>query len=114
MYSSDIRDDYIKIEFQFSSKYIDEGITLIKDTFNEKELNLEDLERIKRVYIASYIKSFNDVVSIQESISSDIMDKNKINSNLIGDYEKINITLMKEIYNNINLINETMYIVKAE
>ena len=111
-YSCEIRDDYIKIGFNYSSEYIDESLEMIKDNFLNNSFDKDDVERIKKVYIASYIRSFDDILSIQESIASDILDTGKINLGVLDEYSKINFKMIKDMYDKITISDETIFIVE--
>lgn len=113
-YSVEIRDDYIKIGFKYSSDYITESVNLIKKAFLSKNITKSDVERIKKVYIASYLRTFNDVISIQESLASDILENNKINTEIIDIYNGMNLKQINEIDNTLDISNESIYIIEAE
>lgn len=114
VYSIEIRDDYIKASFKYNSEYIDESLELIKETFLAKNITEADLERIKKVYISSYIRSFDDIITTQEMISKDVMDSQKINTGVVDTYTKLTFPSLEEIENKLKICDETLYIIEAK
>lgn len=113
-YKGELRDDYIKIGFNYNSEYVDESVELIRNALLNYKIDKDDLSRIKKVYIASYIRSFNDIITAQENILSDILDKNEINTNIIELYEKINLKTINTVLEEIKKFNEVIFIIETD
>ena len=113
-YKGELRDDYIKIGFNYNSEYVDESVELIRNALLNYKIDKDVLSRIKKVYIASYIRSFNDIITAQENILSDILDKNEINTNIIELYEKINLKTINTVLEEIKKFNEVIFIIETD
>lgn len=109
-----IRDDYILISFYLESEYIEEVLELIREEIKNIKITKEELNRNKKVKTANFIMHFNDVVSVCEDIQDDILNYNKITTDILDLYKNLKVEEANEIAKKINLANECIYIIKSE
>ena len=88
-------------------------LNLINDELKDLSIMEEELERKKKVRKSNSIYRSDSIYSINNKIVSDIMNYDKV---ILDDYKKIdklNIKEMNRIIREINLDNNTIYIVKS-
>ena len=109
--SRSIRDDYILITLGFESDYPSEVIDLIREELSNIKITKEEINRIKKYSISNFIFHFNDNISIAEDIQDDIISSNKIETDIMDEYNNLNVKDANVVASNINLDNECIYIV---
>ena len=113
-YSVSLRDDYILLSLGVESEYISEVIDLLRNELSNIKITKEEINRVRKTRIANFILHFNDIVSVTEDIQDDIINFNKIETNILDKYKSLNVTDANKIASKINLSNESIYIVKPE
>ena len=66
----------------------------------------------KKIQKASYIRLFEDNISINEMIVNDILSNNKITLNKIELINKMNLKDINKVASIINLENISIYVIK--
>lgn len=111
--SRELRDDYILLSFETETEYKEQVIDLIRAELKNIKITKEDLERIKKSNIASFILHFNDIIAVAEDMEDDILNNGKIEENIMDVYNEMNLTNMQKIASLIDIENEAiMYIDK--
>ena len=110
-YNTEIRDNYIYISFTFDTFYENEVIELIENKLNNIVIKKEDLNMIKRGYKADFIRSFDDIIAINENIANDIYASGEIKSNIYDIYDKLTINKINEITKKINTKVKTICVI---
>ena len=108
----EVRDDYILVSFEFISEYETEIIKLLEEEINNLKINEKDLQIAKKRQKASYIRLFEDNISINEMIVNDILSNNKITLNKIELINKMNLKDINKVASIINLENISIYVIK--
>lgn len=105
----DIRDDYIMISFEVETEYKEQIIDLIRNELKNIKMTKEELERIKKSNIASFILHFNDIIEVAQDIEDDILSSNKINEDIMNTYKNMDLKIANEIASKIKIDNECIY-----
>ena len=108
-YNTDIRNNYILITFDFKTNYKKEVTELLLETLNNLKINSDELKRIKRVNIANLIMHFDNIISLNEDLTTDIIYYDKIDNNIIDLYREVTIKELNKIAGLINSDNMCMY-----
>ena len=107
----EIRDDYIVIYISLESEYPDEVIELIREELNDLKITKEEINRLKKVDISNFILHFNDIITTQEDIQDDLLYNGKIETDIMDIYKGLNEVDANKIASNIDLSNESIFII---
>ena len=110
-YSYDIRDKYIYISFEIYSDYIDEIIKILEDTIDNLKISDKELSIIKKINTARYIRSFEDILLINDNITSEVLSNNNVLYNKIDLINKMNIKDINYICDNLNMKHKSIYVI---
>ena len=110
-YSYDIRDKYIYISFEIYSDYIDEIINILEESINNLKISDKELSIIKKVNTARYIRSFEDILLINDNITSEVLSNNNILYNKIDLINKMNVKDINYICDNLNMKHKSIYVI---
>ena len=109
-YDHNIFDNYFVLEFDAESDKADIFKSLIDKTFNNIEINENDLERLKRVWIASEIKISDSTDLMAESLADDLIVYNDIYPNRIEIIESLNMDELNGVLRDLDLTNSSFII----
>ncbi len=106
--------DYKTIYFYAESTHPDELLTELINEFDNIVITNDDLERYKKVLIASEIKQADSVDAITSSFTNDISRYDKIIENPIEIYKSLNIEELNSVLSSIDFKNraEVTYVPK--
>ncbi len=105
----ELRDDYVMISFEAETEYKEEVIDLIRQELKNIKISKEELERVRKSNIASFILHFNDIIAVAEDIEDDIVSNGKIQENIMEIYKDMNLTSMLKIAGLIDTDNESIF-----
>jgi len=108
--SSAIVDDFVLVEFIAESKKPLELKEEIINCFNNQVITNEDVERQKKVYIASEVLKSDRVVSMVNMFLSNIVDYGDIVYDKLDIVKKINLNKLLEIRKSIDVDNSSLVI----
>lgn len=112
MYTSrEIREDYIYLSFEMETEYKEEVIDLIRQELKNIKITSEEIERVKKSNISSFILHFNDIISVAEDIEDDLMSSGKIEDNIMNIYSDMNVTNANKIAALLDTKNESIYFI---
>lgn len=106
--------DYKTIYFYAESAHPDELLHELKDEFDNITVTEEDLERYKKVLIASEIRQVDSVDALTSSFTNDISRYGKVVENPIEIYRNLNIEELNNVLSSIDFKNsaEVTYVPK--
>ena len=107
-YNTDIRNSYVLITLDFKTKYKKEVIELLVEYIDNLKIDSEELKRIKRVNISNFIMHFDNIISLNEDLVTDIIYYNKVNSDIIELYKNASLKELNKIAGLINSDNMCM------
>lgn len=107
----EVRDDYILISFEVETDYKEQVLDLIRAELRNIKMSKEELERIKRSNIATFILHFNDIIEVAQDIEDDVLSNGKIKENIIDLYKNMDIKTANEIASLIKPKNECVYFI---
>ena len=111
-YNKEIRNNYIYISFNFDTFYENQVIELIDNKLNNLIIKKEELDMIKRSYKADFIRSFDDIIMINENITNDILSNNEIKNNIYDIYDKLSLNKINNIIKSIKTNIKTICVIK--
>ena len=104
--------DYIVVSLTTESDYTDTLIKLIRETFNNINIEESTLKRKIKVYKSNYILHFDDIELVNNNIQDNIIEHNKFINNYIDIYNSINIDILNEIASLLKNSTESILIIK--
>lgn len=105
----EVRDDYILISFEMETEYKEQVLDSIRAELKNIKLTKEELERMKRNDIASFILHFNDMVEVAQDIEDDVLSNGKIRENIVDFYKNMDLKKANDIASKIKPVNECVY-----
>lgn len=104
-----IFDDYVVVIISASTKQPDKFIEIINEDLKELTLSEDLFERKKKLFLKSYILSFEDIVDIEDFITIQLIKNNKIltdeySSILNMKYKLAKDVMKKLIFNNYSIV----------
>jgi len=107
-------DDYLIIEFYAEGTKDKQLLEEIIDTFKNVNIEHEQLERYKKVLIASTVMESDNVQGIAEAVISDYITWNKIIDDKIDLIRKMNLKELKKVKNSIDIDNNSTVVIEGE
>ena len=103
--------DYFTLDITAESDKADMLIDEIKKTLNKINIKKDELERIKKVWIASEIRMIDTVEATVENIFSDFIMYNNIYTDRIDYIKKLNMKRLNKFINNLDLSNQSLVMI---
>ena len=94
-------------ETNYPSKLVNE----IRKVIENISISSEDLEIYKRSLISGYIRSFDDITSLNDAIVDNVINYNKYNTNTIDIIRNLNINELNNVISSLDLSNTSVYTV---
>ncbi len=115
-FSRNMIDDNILISVDFSTKYPEEVIKLIKKQFNELTISEDDFMRKKRASIANLVFAYDDAEEVNFSIQDDIIygKDHKIINDIKDIYERLEYSDALDMLKKIDSSNMSVIIMKPK
>lgn len=86
----------------------------IKETLNNIDISVEDLERKKRVLISNELFSFENIEIVNDMIVDNVIFDNHVEDDMIGLLRSLNKEELDCIIDNLDLSNNNVVILKAK
>ena len=103
--------DYFTLDITAESDKADMFIDEIKKTIKKIVIKKDELERIKKVWIASEIRMIDNVELTVDNIFSDYIMYDNIYTNRIDYIKKLNIKRLNKFIDNLDLSNQSLVMV---
>ena len=106
-----IYDKYISLDITAESDKADMFIEDIKKTLENIKIKKDELERIKKVWIASEIRMIDNIEATVDNIYSDLSLYDKVYTNRIDLIKELNIKKLNKFIKKLDLNNQSLVMV---
>ena len=113
-YSLDIYEEYLVITITANTNYQDEVIKLIREKFDNLEVDEKDIVRKRNAAIATLILDYEDIEQVNMKIQDDIINEGEIITDLKIRVASINQEKLKSVINYINNDNVAISVFKPK
>lgn len=107
----DVRDDYVVLSFEAETDYKEQVLDLIRTELKSIKLSKEEIERVKKSNIASFILHFNDIMDVAQDIEDDVLSSKTITEDILDVYKKMDVKVANDIASKIRIGNECVYFI---
>ncbi len=107
----EVRTDYVLITFEAETEYKEQVIDTIRAELKNVKLSQAELERVKRLDIASFILHFNDIMEVAQDIEDDVLGYGRIEDGILDVYRNMDVQTANDIASKIKIDNETVYFI---
>lgn len=107
-YGTETADKYILIYFKASTDKTEEFLNIIEKQIKKLKLDEKDLERKKRGKLSTLILSFEDIMQIEDNLTTDILTYNKPINTRDEITKSITLKDIKEVIKNIDINNKSI------
>lgn len=111
-YSVEEVDDYFLVLITSSTDKIDEFIKIIDEEMNTLEFTDEILSRKVKGFISSLILTFEDIINVEDTITSDLFAYNRPLNDLEQKIKEIKLKDAKELLKSIDIKNKSVLVMK--
>ena len=113
-YSLDIYEEYLVITITANTNYQDEVIKLIREKFDNLEVDEKDIVRKRNAAIATLILDYEDIEQVNSKIQDDIINEGKIITDLKERITNINRERLESIIKYITNDNVSISVFKPK
>ena len=103
--------DFLLLTITAESDKADILVDKIKNTFKNIKMKKEELERIKKVWIASEIRMIDNVEITVDNIYSDLIQYNKVYENRIEEIRKLNTKDLNKVIKELDVSNQSLVMI---
>ena len=103
--------NFITIDITAESDKADILVEKIKNTLHNIKIKASDLERTKKVWIASEIRMIDNIELTVDNVYSDLINYNKVYLNRIEYIKNLNIKKLNKFIKELNLSNQSLVMV---
>lgn len=107
-YGTETVDKYILIYFKASTDKVEEFVGIIEKQIKKLNLEEKDLERKKRGKLSTLILSFEDIMQVEDNLTTDIFAYNKPINNRDEIIKSIKLKEIKTVIKNLDLNNKSI------
>ena len=104
-------DNYLLLSFKATTSKPNELIKAIKKELEDVSITQEELDRTRKVWIASSVMMIDNINITTENIIDDIITYGKLIDNRLDIYRSLNLKEYNKILNNIDFTNSSLVIV---
>ena len=104
-------DNFYLLTIAAESDKADILIEKIKKAFKNIKISKEELERIKKVWIASEVRMIDNIEITVDNICSDLIQYNKVYENRIELIRELNMKELKQVINNLDTSNQSLVMI---
>lgn len=106
--------DFLLLTITAESDKADILVDKIKNTLKSIKIKKEELERIKKVWIASEIRMIDNIEMTVDNIFSDLIQYNKVFENRIEEIRKLNIKDLNKVIKEFDTSNQSLVMILPE
>ena len=110
----EIYGDYIMIVFAADSDKPDELVSEIKQELKTFDIKVEEIERLKKVWISSEVIMIDNMLITLDNILYDLINYGKIIDNKVEIFKNLNLKALKETIQSINFDNASYVLVNPK
>ena len=107
-------DKFITLDITAESDKADMFIDEVKKNLKDIKIKKDELERIKKVWIASEIRMIDNVEATVDNIYSDLILYDKVYDNRIDIIKELNIKKLNKFLKELDLSNQSLVMVFQE
>ncbi len=107
-------DNYILAMFTAETSKPDELIEELKLQIKNIEINKNDFNRIKKIFISTFIALFDNIVIINDKLLDNIVNYNKIYFDEIDIIKSLSLEELNELIELLDLSNISTYLIKSK
>lgn len=111
-YYAEVVNDYVLISFTASSNKYDKFISIIDEELSNLEFTSEALERKKRGLISAIILSFEDIMNVEEGITTNLLGYKELYNNMEDKIKSLNIKDFDLARSMIDINNKSVLVMK--
>lgn len=106
--------DYLTVTFKADSERPEELVEKVKEELNNREIEVEELERLKKVWISSEVMMIDNAVVTLDNIASDIIEYGKMIPNKIEIFRSLNKKEYDDVISGIDFSNSSTLLIKPK
>ena len=107
-YGIEETDKYILIYFKASTDKTEEFLNIVENHIKTLKIDEKTLERKKRGKISDEILAFEDILTIEDNITTDILSYKKLINNRNEIIKSITLSEINNLFKNLNLKNKSI------
>lgn len=107
-FGTEVSDNYILINFKASTDKPNEFLNIVEKYMSNLQIDEESLERKKRGRLSTLILSFEDIMGIEDNITTDVLTYNKVINNRDEIVKSITLKEINDVLKNINIKNKSI------
>ena len=111
-YSIEECDNHIALYFLASTKEYEKFIKILEEELMSLEFDKDSLERKKKALLSSVILGFEDIINVEDIITSNLFSYNKLPNDIEEVVNSIKLSEVKDAIKSINLDNKNLLIMK--
>ena len=111
-YSIEECDNHIALYFLASTKEDEKFIKILEEELMNLEFDKDSLERKKKALLSSVILGFEDIINVEDIITSNLFSYNKLPNDIEEVVNSIKLSEVKDAIKSINLDNKSLLIMK--
>ena len=108
--TSTVRDNYVILSLLTETNYPNEVIKIFREVMSKPVIKKEELERKKKVSIASSVLSYDDIEMVNSEMEEDLITYGQIITNMISHLKKLTIDEANKILKKIKTDNYSVVI----
>ena len=105
-------DDYIIVNIVAASNYPEELIKRIEDKLNNININEKDIKRKLKANIATLILDFDDIESVNNRLSSDLINFGEVNIDILNKLKNLSPDMFAKVLEEIDLKHKSILVIK--
>ncbi len=107
-----IVDNFLLINIFATTEYPQKIIKIITEKINELAINEEELERKKKAYISSLVKSYDNIYQVNENYLEEIVSYHKVITNYYDIANNLKLSDVEALINKLSFKNQTIVTIK--
>ena len=107
-------DNHLLVVFDAETNKTKELVDIIKKEFKNFDVKKEDFERKKKAILAACIYMSDNIYSLNNKITNDIIHYNRVINDMYDNIKELNFEKMKEIITNLDFSNTATVIINSK
>ena len=107
-------DNHLLVVFDAETNETEELVNIIKKEFKNFDVKKEDFERKKKAILAACIYMSDNIYSLNNKITNDIIHYNRVINDMYDNIKKLDFEKMKEIITNLDFSNIATVVINSK
>lgn len=107
-------DNHLLVVFDAETNKTKELVDIIKKEFKNFDVKKEDFERKKKAILAACIYMSDNIYSLNNKITNDIIHYNRVINDMYDNIKELNFEKMKEIITNLDFSNTATVVINSK